>query len=103
LRFISRARLGTKCVFIEQTMCFGSKADIVVAKRHVRFAAKADMCSARGHVCYGPRADIAAYSITSLARASSVCEPKSPSAPQRSRSIDDFVGHLLEHQWHRDP
>jgi len=55
---------------------FGSKADMCVAKRHVRFTPnsdreseipqkamsalppKADMCSAVVHVCFGPIADI---------------------------------------------
>jgi hypothetical protein len=34
---------------------------------------KADMCGATSDVCFGPKADIAAYSITSSARAMSVC------------------------------
>jgi hypothetical protein len=57
-------------------VCFGSKADICIAKGHVRFAPnsdrksefpqkavsalppKADMCGANHHFCFGPEADI---------------------------------------------
>ena len=80
---------------------FGSEADMCAAKPYVRFTPnndresglphtvmsalplKADVCDANRHVHYGPIADMG--------------------APQRSRSIDDFVGHLLQHQGHRDP
>jgi len=57
-------------------VCFGSKADMCGAKRHVRFTPnsdresgfpqqatsalppEADMCGALAHVCFGPKADI---------------------------------------------
>jgi hypothetical protein len=69
--------IGCSCVLEEGHVRFGSKADMCVAKRHVRSTPdsdreseiprkgmsalhpKADMCSATAHVCYGPIADMA--------------------------------------------
>src|SRR5215471_12825198 len=78
-------------------VCFGSKADMCVAKSDVCFTPnsdresghrqtvrsalppKADMCSAQAHVCFGPKADIQnrfALSASCRAKRASVIVPR---------------------------
>src|SRR5262249_18778843 len=66
-----------------RTVPAGAQTGVVSEIAKSALPPKADLCRALAKVCFEPIADM--------------------SAPQRSRSIDDFVGHLLQHQGHRYP